>query len=175
MENTNFRSPEAVLSPANQGGLEAINERFRGPLKKELGELRDWLIARPRRFNEASRELDRFFRNLNSNLSTPQSVILEQSLPPEIQVLATAVEQRPIATLDVEEVPSQNKNFEPFVQTEEPQRFYPPRRHRFINNYGGPYAMKMELNRTAVERFIQLSRLEGNITLSSLPYSDVRI
>ena len=174
MENTNFRSPEAVLSPANQGGLEAINERFRGPLKKELGELRDWLIARPRRFNEASRELDRFFRNLNSNLSTPQSVILEQSLPPEIQVLATAVEQRPIATLDVEEVPSQNKNFEPFVQTEEPQRFYPPRRHRFINNYGGPYAMKMELNRTAVERFIQLSRLEGNITLSSLPYSRTR-
>lgn len=178
MENTNFRSPETIsesnLPSTNQEVLERFNESVRGPIKKQLVDVKNWLIARPRGFAEATREVDRFFRNLNSELSVPRSAILEQSLPPETQVLAEGLEVRPLATLNAEEVPDQNKDFEPFVQAEEPQRFYPPRKHRFINNYGGPYAIKMELNRTAVERFIQLSRLEGNITLFSLPYSRTR-
>lgn len=45
---------------------------------------------------------------------------------------------------------------------------------RFINNYDGPYAMRMELNRTAVERFIQLSHFEGNMLLGSLLFSTQR-
>lgn len=82
---------------------------------------------------------------------------------------------RSTATLASEETPKGDKNFEPFGQTDPKQEPQTPSKYRFINNYGGPYAMKMELNRTAVERFIQLSRLEGIITLSSLPYSRTRL
>lgn len=159
---------------SNDRLFDQFSEGLHGPVRQQVEEVKSWLVERPRGFAEASRKVGGFFRNLNEKLSDPRSPILEQSLPEDTQALADNLAKKPIAILSAERTPKQNGDFEPLTQIEEPQGFYPPGKHRFINSYGGPYATKMELNRTAVERFIQLSRLEGNITLSSLPYSRSR-
>lgn len=85
--------------------------------------------------------------------------------------LASEIAKKASSALSSERIPEKSTDFEPFVPKEEPTL---PKKYRFICNYGGPYTMQMELNRTAVERFIHLSHLGGTITLSSLPYSRTR-
>lgn len=90
---------------------------------------------------------------------------------PNVQDLASEIAEEVSLVLTSERIPEKSTDFEPFVQKE---GSIPPTRQRFICKYGGPYSTQMELNRTVVERFIQLSRLGGVITLSSLPYSRTR-
>jgi len=66
--------------------------------------------------------------------------------------------------------PASQAGFEPFVATT-PSQPESNTRNRFINNYDGPYATMLRLNRVAIERFIELSGFDGIITLASLPCS----
>lgn len=59
--------------------------------------------------------------------------------------------------------------FEPFVDPEESQED-----NLFVNNYGGAYSQKMELNRKGVERALQIAHLDGKVFLSSLSGSRSR-
>ena len=61
--------------------------------------------------------------------------------------------------------------FEPFVdkESQEPQQDY-----IFVNNYGGDWSQKMELNRRAVERVLGIAHLNGKVFLSTLAPSRSR-
>lgn len=52
--------------------------------------------------------------------------------------------------------------FVPFLD-EEPKEEYV-----FVNNYGGAYSQKMELNRSGVERALKIARLQGKVFLTTL-------
>lgn len=106
-----------------------------------------------------------------SLLAENNSIVTRQS--DALQAVATSIAERTIVAMISEPTPQKAADFEPFVQ-EQPGGLWPRRRNRFINNYDGPYAMRMELNRTSVERFIHLSRFEGDIHLGFLPYSTQR-
>ncbi len=58
--------------------------------------------------------------------------------------------------------------FEPFVNPE-PQEGY-----LFVNNYGGAYSQKMELNRKEVERALRIAHLKGQVFLTTLSPSRSR-
>ncbi len=62
---------------------------------------------------------------------------------------------------------------EPFVK-DEGNEFYASRGNGFKNNYSGPYATRLEIDRTALEMFIKLGRFEGNITLANDSYNRTR-
>lgn len=103
--------------------------------------------------------------------SIPKEPALSTLMRP---VLVESIVKAALSRLSPEKAPEGNKNFEPFIGEEKPNETLPNPEYKFINNYGGIYASRLELNRTAIERFISLSRIAGNITLSSLQRSRTR-
>lgn len=58
--------------------------------------------------------------------------------------------------------------FEPFVNPEGSDE------NLFVNNYGGNFSQKMELNRKGVETALKIAHLDGQVFLASLPPSRSR-
>jgi len=67
-----------------------------------------------------------------------------------------------------EDTDQKPNGFEPFLNSE------PQEGNLFVNNYGGNYSQRMELNRRGVERTLQIAHLDGKVFLSNFQQSKSR-
>ncbi len=137
-------------------------------LRKKFEELTESMAEKQANTREVKKKITDFAINLNAEISRPKSKLREKLFTPEIRTFADKIIKDTIAALSKEREPKEDKNFEPLTP---PENAKPPENNRFRSEYDGPYAMSMDLNRTAVEKFLALARLDGAVTLESMTSS----
>lgn len=134
-------------------------------LRKKFEEVATALASKQKNSAETKKKIEEFSLNLNMELSRPKSKLREKLFSPELRTATDKMVRDVAAILGKEKEPKGDRNFEPLTP---PENAEPPKQNLFLSEYDGPYAMRMEVNRTAVEKFLALARLDGTVALGSM-------